>query len=98
MNAHIHPVMQAALAPFAPRHRQPRMELDYDGVPLVIEYDYYPAEAPVYDVESPVCGPGCSAEVDICGVYVGGHDILDLLRDGTLKHIAELVLEKLESR
>lgn len=91
----VNPTIAAALAPFAPRRHQPTLELDYGGLPLVIEYDYYPAERPVYDVESPLCGPGCEASVDLCGVYVNGHEIIDLLRDGTIKHIAELVLEKL---
>ena len=95
MNAHIHPVMQAALAPFAPRRHQPSIDLDYGGLPLTVEYDYYPAERPIYDVESPLCGPGCEASVDICGVYVGGHEIIDLLSDSVIKHITELVLEKL---
>lgn len=61
----------------------------------MIEYDYYPGETPVYDADSPVAGPGCEASVELCGVYVNGHEIIDLLRDGTIKHIAELVLEKL---
>lgn len=95
MNAHIHPTMQAALAPFARRRCQPRMELNYGGVPLVVEYDYQPAERPIYDVDSPLCGPGCPASVDITGVYLGEHEILDLIDDGVERHLAELVLEKL---
>lgn len=95
MNKHIHPTMQAALAPFAPRRHQPFIELDYGGLPLTVEYDYQPAERPNYDVESPLCGPGCEASVELCGVYVNGHEIVDMLSESVLKHIAEMVLEKL---
>ncbi len=91
----IHPTMQAALAPFAPRRYQPNIDLDYDGVPMRVEYDYFPAERAVYDVDSPLCGPGCPADVDISGVYVGGHNIIDLMDAGTLQHLSATVLEKL---
>jgi hypothetical protein len=95
MNAHIHPTMQAALAPFAPRHRTPTIELNYGDVPMLIEYDYCPAERPIYDVESPLCGPGCEASVEVIGVYIEGHEVLEMLGAGMIKHITELVLEKL---
>lgn len=91
----IHPTMQAALAPFVPRRYQPNIDLDYDRVPMRVEYDYFPAERAVYDVDSPLCGPGCPADVHISGVYVGGHNILDLMDAGTLRHLSATVLEKL---
>lgn len=91
----IHPTMQAALAPFAPRRHQPFIELDYGDLPLLVEYDYQPAERPNYDVESPLCGPGCEASVELYGVYINGHEIVDMLSESVLKHIAEMVLEKL---
>lgn len=50
-------------------------------VAFVVEYDYIPAEAPIYDVDSPVCGPGCDEDVDLISIKCEGSDfeLLDLL-------------------
>lgn len=95
----MHPVFAQALAPFAPPqssvHRKtPHIETWVGDVELVVEYDYTPGEAPVYDVDSPVCGPGHPAEVELLGVYVKGSnaDIVDLLRDSVISLLQERVL------
>lgn len=81
MNAHLPLTLARALAPMAPPqsvvHRAIRrvptvdVELEY-GLTLEVEYDYTPAEAPVYDVESPVCGPGCDESVEVCAAWIKG--------------------------
>lgn len=44
--------------------------------PVLVEYDYQPAEAPVMDADSPLFGPGCDEDVWVTAVYV---DVLDVL-------------------
>ena len=39
---------------------------------VLVEYDYLPAEDAIYDVESPVCGPGQQAEVVPLNVFING--------------------------
>lgn len=89
----VHPTIAAALKPFAPANTLP---INYGGVPLEVEYDYSPSERASYDVESPTVGPGCSASVDVTGVYHEGVDILELLSEGVVAHLSDLVLDKME--
>lgn len=39
---------------------------------VLVEYDLQPAEAPVYDLESPLCGPGCAEEITVLNLFVNG--------------------------
>ena len=93
----MHPVFAQALKPFAPPqssvHRDPSITTWVGDVELVAEYEYTPAERAVYDVDSPVCGPGHPAEVDILTVRVKGSeaDIVDLLRDSVIDLLKERV-------
>lgn len=83
MNAHIHPTMQAALTPVlqaafrAPRER--RETVMYGGAEFEVAYDYSPPEKAVHDVESPLCGPGCPASVDVYAIYHKGDEVTDAI-------------------
>lgn len=53
---------------------------------VLVEYDYEPEEAPVYNLDSPMCGPGCAAQaIIICvlinGVWVDGAEFPEPVRD-----------------
>ena len=39
---------------------------------VLVEFEMEPGERPVYDVESPVCGPGCGPTVAIVRALVNG--------------------------
>lgn len=39
---------------------------------VLVEYEYEPEEAPVYNLNSPMCGPGTAAIVSLLGVLVNG--------------------------
>jgi hypothetical protein len=39
---------------------------------VLVEFEMEPGERPVYDVESPVCGPGCGPTVSIIQAFVNG--------------------------
>lgn len=66
-------------------------------VAFVVEYDYIPAEAPIYDVDSPVCGPGCAEDVDLISIKCEDSDfeLIDLLKVKVLDLISEKVLVEL---
>lgn len=38
-----------------------------------VEYDYEPEEAPVLDLDSPMCGPGCGELIAPHSIYLNGH-------------------------
>lgn len=101
----LHPLMAAALAPFAPPqsavHKRPKgRSFDAvlgDDIPIEVFYDYTPAERAVYDLESPLCGPGCPADVEICEVMLMGEDIRDLLANSVIQSLEEQALMRHES-
>ena len=99
----IHPLMAAALAPFAPPqsaiHKRGRSFTTVLGenLPVEVFYDYTPPESAVYDLNSPQCGPGCPAAVDICEVMLMCEDIRDLLADSVIERLEEQALERHES-
>lgn len=68
-------------------------------VAFVVEYDYMPAEAPIYDVDSPVCGPGCDEDVDLISIKCEGSDfeLLDLLAPKVDALIKESILVELSA-
>lgn len=65
-----------------------------ENITVTVVYEYTPAEAAVYDVNSPVCGPGHDAEVEICEVLLNGEDVRDLLA----QHVIDSLEEKAFSR
>ena len=72
--------------------------LTYSGIELLILYEYEPAESPIYDVESPVCGPGSEAAVYICAVYLPSAptiDIFPLLEEYTITQLEEQIVESI---
>lgn len=104
----IHPLMAAALAPFAPPQSEVQKKTKRpkgrsfdtvlgDDIPITVFYDYQPPEAAVYDLDSPMCGPGCPADVDICEVMLMGEDVRDLLADHVIERLGEQALERHES-
>lgn len=46
-----------------------------------VEFDYQPEEAAVFDLNSPMCGPGCAEVIEPTVAYINGKwvDIDDLL-------------------
>ena len=98
----MHPVMAAALAPFAPPHssvhrasKSPSFATTLgDSIPITVTYEYTPAEPALHDVDSPVCGPGCAASVDICEVLLNGEDIRDLLAQHVIDSLEEQAIER----
>ena len=59
-----------------------------------VEYDYIRAEAPIYDLDSPVCGPGHDAYVELVSVKCNDseHELIDLLDAKVLDLISEQIL------
>lgn len=96
----LHPVMAAALRPFAPPqssvHKRGPSFTTVLGENLSVQvfYDYTPPEAAVYDLDSPLCGPGSPADVEICEVLLMGEDIRDLLADSVIERLEEQALER----
>ena len=96
----LHPVMAEALRPFAPPqssvHKRGPSFTTVLGENLSVQvfYDYTPPEAPVYDLDSPLCGPGSPADVEICEVLLMGEDIRDLLADSVIERLEEQALER----
>jgi hypothetical protein len=39
---------------------------------VLVEYDYEPGEEPVYNLNSPMCGPGCAANAVVVSVLING--------------------------
>lgn len=96
----LHPVMAAALRPFAPPqssvHKRGPSFTTVLGENLSVQvfYDYTPPEAAVYDLDSPLCGPGSPADVEICEVMLMGEDIRDLLAESVIERLEEQALER----
>lgn len=96
----LHPTMAAALRPFAPPqssvHKRGPSFTTVLGENLTVEvfYDYTPAESAVYDVESPLCGPGHDAEIEICEVLLMGEDVRDLLVQSVIDELEQRVWER----
>jgi hypothetical protein len=55
-----------------PDKQSSTLESWIDGERVLIEYDYTPPEEPIYNFDSPMCGPGCAAEVSITAVWIRG--------------------------
>lgn len=96
----LHPVMAAALRPFAPPqsaiHKRGPSFTTVLGENLSVQvfYDYTPPEAAVYDPDSPVCGPGHDAEIEICEVLLNGEDVRDLLVQSVIDELEQKAWER----
>jgi len=96
----LHPAFAEALRPFAPPqssvHKRGPSFTTVLGENLSVQvfYDYTPPEAAVYDLDSPLCGPGSPADVEICEVLWMGEDIRDLLADSVIERLEEQALER----
>ena len=71
------------------------MNISIEGVPLEVEFDYYPGYRGKRDSlgvpEEPDEGP----EVDIGRVYIGDSDVTDLLSVECYREIEKRVLDKI---
>jgi hypothetical protein len=65
-----------------------------ENIAITVTYEHTPAEAAVYDLNSPLCGPGSPADVEICEVMLMGEDIRDLLADSVIERLEEQALER----
>lgn len=98
----IHPTVAPFLAPFAPPqsaiHRLPALPSFNatlgENIPVVVTYEHTPAEAAVYDPDSPVCGPGHDAEIEICEVLLNGEDVRDLLVQSVIDELEQKAWER----
>jgi hypothetical protein len=98
----IHPVMARALAPFAPAgstvHRAPKLPSFKatlgENIAIEVFYEHTPAEAAIYDMNSPVCGPGHDAEIEICEVMLQGEDVRDLLAPSVIESLEQLAWQR----
>lgn len=71
-------------------------EINYSGVDIVVEGNYYPGEDEVmYD--SDMAGyPGSRSEFEIYDVFVGDISIIELLSDYQLEDIQSEIIQKIE--
>jgi hypothetical protein len=60
-----------------------------ENIAIEVFYEYTPAEAAIYDVSSPVCGPGHDAEIEVIEVMLNGEDVRDLLSDGVIESLEQ---------
>ena len=98
----IHPTVAPFLARFAPPqsaiHRLPALPSFNatlgENIPVVVTYEHTPAEAAVYDPDSPVCGPGHDAEIEICEVLLNGEDVRDLLVQSVIDELEQRAWER----
>ena len=65
-----------------------------DDIKVTVTYEYTPAERAVYDPDSPVCGPGHDAEVEVIEVLLGGEDVRDLLAQHVIDDLEEKALQR----
>ncbi len=68
-----------------------------DDIKVTVTYEYTPAERAVYDVESPLCGPGHDAEVDVIEVLLDGVDLRDVLADSVIESLEEQAMARVAS-
>jgi hypothetical protein len=67
----------ALLAEYTGKNLKPQdgcsfITVDLGGYGLLLEYEYEPAEAPIYNLDSPMCGPGCSESASLLCALVNG--------------------------
>ena len=95
----LNPTIAQALMPAIPaalrKPRERRVTVTYEGAEFEVAYDYQPAERAVLDLESPLCGPGCDAEVEIYAIYHKGDEITDVVRDDIREWMEQDVLRQL---
>lgn len=65
-----------------------------DDIKVEVAYEYTPAESAVNDPDSPVCGPGCDAEVDVIEVLLDGVDLRDVLADSVIESLEEQAMAR----
>ena len=98
---HIHPTMAPFVASIAPKRSAPKLPsfeaVIGENITITVTYEHTPAEAAVYDVNSPVCGPGHDAEVEICEVLLNGEDVRDLLAQHVIDDLEEKAFARVAS-
>lgn len=77
--------MAARIAPKLPSFKATLGE----NIEVEVFYEHTPAEPAVYDVESPVCGPGHDAEVEVIEVMLQGEDVRDLLAPSVIESLEQ---------
>lgn len=62
---------------------------------VLVEFEMEPGERPVYNVESPVCGPGCGPTVSIIQAFVNGEwvDPQDCFHESLIEKWEQQVLD-----
>lgn len=95
-----HPAESAGTYPL--RARKPPVLPSFEAtlgesITVTVTYEHTPAEAAVYDVNSPVCGPGHDAEVDVIEVLLDGVDLRDVLADSVIESLEEQAMARVAS-
>lgn len=54
-------------------------QTELDGITYSVDFYFNPAERANYDIESPTCGPGCAASVDIWEIRIKPEGLNDWL-------------------
>jgi len=99
----LHPVMRAALAPFAPPPvysvpRCPAGLFEYVATNILMDCDvvcYLEYEAAQQETRDE---PGYAASAMLCAAYVRGVNVYDLMSDGRIEEIEVAALASLERR
>jgi hypothetical protein len=62
---------------------------------ILFEYEYQPGEEPVYDLDSPMCGPGCGESVSLMKALVNGKwcDPPEVVPESVIERVAGQIAE-----
>lgn len=75
------------------------IQITYENVLYQIDFDYFPGEEPNLDPESPTCGPGSPAEIEIWSISVNAdkykQNIIEIVKDEIIEYFEELVAQKM---
>lgn len=71
--------------------------ITYENVLYQIDFDYFPEEKPNLDPESPTCGPGAPAEIEIWSISVNSdkykRNIIEIVKDDIIEYFEEQVAQ-----
>ena len=70
--------------------------LTLGGASVLVEYEYLPAQQPIYDADHPGVGPGHDAELNLLNVFINGYwcDVEDVIPDAVAERWRVELLER----
>jgi hypothetical protein len=72
------------------------IEISHDVGELEVGFEYQRGEEPVFNLDSPMCGPGTASDIEIVEVWVNGAEIKAVMSDDAIEALGNDVLEKYE--